>query len=522
MKLAQFKAQIVAYATAQIPFIFMIDFELAAPRVYKLAAAAEQGLYYNFKGSGNCPPGTVPAQILFDSSALKKELFTAKFNAVQTELKRGNVYLLNLTFASKISTNLSLKDIFLHTDAAYKLLYKDQFVTFSPECFIKISDGKISTYPMKGTIDAELENARQILLDNKKEQWEHNTIVDLMRNELAKVGSKVRLEKYRYLQQINTHKGAILQSSSVISARLAENWQQNLGDIILQLLPAGSINGAPKQIANKIIRRSELDARGYYSGVFGIFDGKNLDSAVAIRYIEKKQQQMYFRSGGGITAHSNASAEYKELQQKISLPLQASYPLLETICIQDGRVQNLDWHQRRYQQAYKTYYQQSTTTSILQDIEIPQRYLNGMVKLRISYNKTTRQAQFERYRLQQINSLKIVSDNSIDYSLKYSNRQRLKQLFAQRGNCDDILIIKNNMVGDSSSANIVFFDGKRWLTPNSALLKGTQRARLLAQNLIHEAPISRHDIKNFISFKLINALRDFNAVPAVAIENIVS
>ncbi len=87
------------------------------------------------------------------------------------------------------------------------------------------------------------------------------------------------------------------------------------------MLPAGSISGAPKQKTVEIIQRAEICPRGYYTGIFGIYSSDELISAVNIRYIEKKDKEFFFRSGGGITAFSNVNDEYKELIQKVYVPI---------------------------------------------------------------------------------------------------------------------------------------------------------------------------------------------------------
>ncbi|MCL4156794.1 UNVERIFIED_CONTAM: hypothetical protein GTU68_002836, partial [Idotea baltica] len=176
-------------------------------------------------------------------------------------------------------------EIYHLAQAPYKLLFKDQFVVFSPECFIKILGNNIYTYPMKGTIDATLDEAQDKLMDSKKEMWEHNTIVDLLRNDLSIISQKVSVEKFRYVEKIKTHKGELLQTSTEIKGRLPDKWKENLGDYILRLLPAGSITGAPKNKTVEIINQLEITPRGFYTGVFGIFDGENLDSAISIRFI---------------------------------------------------------------------------------------------------------------------------------------------------------------------------------------------------------------------------------------------
>jgi para-aminobenzoate synthetase component I len=102
---------------------------------------------------------------------------------------------------------------------------------------------------------------------------------------------------------------------------LPVNYREQLGDILCALLPAGSVSGAPKAKTLEIIREAEGEDRGYYTGVFGYFDGTNLDSAVMIRFIEHNQGEYYYRSGGGITTQSQAENEYQEVLDKIYVPV---------------------------------------------------------------------------------------------------------------------------------------------------------------------------------------------------------
>ena len=173
---------------------------------------------------------------------------------------------------------------------------------------------------MKGTIDATIHNARSIILENKKEKAEHNTIVDLIRNDLSIVSKNVKLEEYRYIDLIQTNNKDLLQVSSKITGELDNDYTNKIGSILFSLLPAGSISGAPKKKTVEIINESEIAVRGYYTGVGGYFDGKNLDSFVLIRFIEKEGDSFYFRSGGGITYMSKAEDEYQEVIQKIYVP----------------------------------------------------------------------------------------------------------------------------------------------------------------------------------------------------------
>ncbi len=257
----------------------------------------------------------------FELQAVEKERYKRAFDLVQKHIHYGDSFLLNLTMPSKIKSNYSLKDIFFASKAKYKLWLNDQFVVFSPEIFIKTNDNKISSFPMKGTIDANVVDAKNKLLSNEKELAEHFTIVDLIRNDLSIVSKNVRVEEFRYIDTITTNRGNLLQMSSKITGDLPNNWQSNIGNILMSMLPEGSISGAPKKKTLEIIKEAEAYERGYYTGVFGIFDGKNIDSGVMIRFVEKTDSGLIYKSGGGITSKSNVEEEYDELVQKVYIPI---------------------------------------------------------------------------------------------------------------------------------------------------------------------------------------------------------
>ena len=315
--LTTFAQELSANMQAAEPCLFVIDFEMAQPFICKLSETREHGIYYQVKDQRNfellkgLPANELSAELLDET------LFKERMEEVVRQINAGNSYLLNLTFPTAITSNLSLKELFHVAKAPYKLYFKDQFIVFSPESFVKIVGDEIFTYPMKGTIDARIADAEQQLLGNQKEVWEHNTIVDLMRNDLAMIAHDIEVTKYRYVERIKNAYGDILQTSSEIKGQLAGNWRETFGKDLLKLLPAGSISGAPKEKTVEIIQANEIDRRGYYTGIFGVFDGTHLDSAVMIRYIEERNDQLYFRSGGGITSQSNAADEYRELLAKI-------------------------------------------------------------------------------------------------------------------------------------------------------------------------------------------------------------
>lgn len=196
------------------------------------------------------------------------------------------------------------------------------------------------------------------------------------------------------------------------------------------------------------------------------------------------------------------------------------YPLFESICVLDGVIQNKEWHELRYERSYLSLYGQAPQKPLLEEVLIPEAHQKGTHKLRIAYNESDKQVVLTEYHLKPIQTLKVVVDDTIDYHVKYEDRSRLKDLFSQREHCDDVLIVKNGFVTDSSYSNIVFFDGSRWVTPSTPLLCGTTRERLLSEQVIEQKDIHVNDIDQYLSFKLINAMRDFDRVATEPVSNI--
>ena len=311
-----------------IPFFFMFDFEGKQLKVIQLDELAKIQVLVDTPVFSNWiieKSEVRKKTIQFEKYPIPFEEYKPKFDHVLSEFNFGNTYLINLTQPTPITTNLSLQEIFEFSEAKFKLKFKDQFVCFSPERFVEIREGKIYTHPMKGTIDATLPNAERQLLENQKELAEHYTIVDLLRNDLNLVAKKIRVNNFRYISRIDTINGSLLQASTEICGDLTDDWNSNLGTIFSTLLPAGSVTGAPKKKTVEIIKAAEDYDRGWYTGVFGIFDGDSVDSGVMIRFIEKEGDQLIFKSGGGITAKSDVRAEYDELIQKVYVPIAGNH-----------------------------------------------------------------------------------------------------------------------------------------------------------------------------------------------------
>ena len=316
-----FIEQINNWGKEGVPFLFVIDFEQEKPFACGLEAAARNNILFDVQGFSNAGAEPVETPAALIKKPVSLATYRAKFDEVSRHLHYGDSFLTNLTLKTEIETSKSLRELFFLANAKYKLLFKDQFLVFSPEPFVRIVGGEIHTFPMKGTIDAAAHDARKTILANPKELAEHVTIVDLMRNDLSLVADHVNVTRFRYIDELKTSDKNLLQVSSEIVGRLPEDYRSHLGTILTTLLPAGSVTGAPKARTIQIIREAEQEKRGYYAGVFGYFDGMVLESAVMIRFIERERDKLFYRSGGGITTQSIAADEYQEAIDKIYVPI---------------------------------------------------------------------------------------------------------------------------------------------------------------------------------------------------------
>lgn len=321
--------QINEWGSKHQPFIFFVDYKQQRTYIEKTENVNPNEVLYHFNEVTNendtareTDKSEIARRMQWQIFPEDSDRYKQSFDIVMKNILKGNSFLTNLTCSTPIATNLSLRDIYCISKAKYKLWVKDMFVVFSPEIFVRIKGNEISSYPMKGTIDATLPNAEQLLMDDIKESAEHATIADLIRNDLSMVSEHVRVTKYRYLDRLETNRGPILQTSSEICGTLPEGFNRHLGNLFFQLLPAGSITGAPKMKTTQIIEEAEHYDRRFYSGVMGYFDGYDLDSAVMIRFVEQQEDgNMVYKSGGGITFQSNVADEYNEMKQKIYVPI---------------------------------------------------------------------------------------------------------------------------------------------------------------------------------------------------------
>jgi 4-amino-4-deoxychorismate lyase len=194
--------------------------------------------------------------------------------------------------------------------------------------------------------------------------------------------------------------------------------------------------------------------------------------------------------------------------------------LLETIKVQNQQLRNIYWHNQRLNRTRQLLFGATDERDLEEIIETPTDLTDAIYKCRVTYGLEIEKIEFESYSPKPIKTLKIIHQNRIDYSFKYANRSGLHALYAQKENCDDVLIIKNGLITDTSYCNIAFFDGKNWLTPEKPLLEGTERAFLLSEGILQTVDISVQDLKHFQYFKLFNAMMNWNEQEKQMIKNV--
>ena len=189
---------------------------------------------------------------------------------------------------------------------------------------------------------------------------------------------------------------------------------------------------------------------------------------------------------------------------------------IESIKSIDGEIFNITFHQKRYENVLHSL-DSTNYQNLLTHLKAPQK---GVYRCRVLYTQNELSVSYHAYTKREVKSLKLVYDDKIEYSKKYANREKIEKLFLLKESADDILIIQNSLVKDTSIANIAFFDNNRWITPKQPLLKGTTRARLLEQKRLFEEDIYEKDLKKYTKIALLNAMIDFDIIHTENVRNI--
>ena len=198
------------------------------------------------------------------------------------------------------------------------------------------------------------------------------------------------------------------------------------------------------------------------------------------------------------------------------------YRLVETIRSENGNLNNLEFHNERMMKTLFELFGLKKDIDLSKIIYMPDSAIRGIYKCRVEYDNEIRKTEFIRYNLKSIKSLKVIEDNTINYSFKFTERRSIERLWEKRNECDDILIIKNGFITDTSYANVIFRDMSGvWYTPSTYLLPGTRRESLLRQGKIKEAKIGYHDLENYTELKLINAMLGMEDTEGIHVSNII-
>jgi 4-amino-4-deoxychorismate lyase len=185
--------------------------------------------------------------------------------------------------------------------------------------------------------------------------------------------------------------------------------------------------------------------------------------------------------------------------------------LFETIKIEDGKIFNLDWHNKRFNKSQKELFSISSNIDLKTFISPPK---TGLYRCKIIYDHKIQSIEYFPYKAKKIQSFKIVK-SQLDYKFKYTERSIFQKLLKDY---DEIIIEKNGLLTDTSIANIAFYDGEAWLTPKTPLLEGSTRARLIDEGFLKLRNIKKENIKNYSNFALMNAMIGFCIQKSVPIQ----
>lgn len=194
--------------------------------------------------------------------------------------------------------------------------------------------------------------------------------------------------------------------------------------------------------------------------------------------------------------------------------------LLESIKVYNKRLYNIEYHNVRMNNSRAELFNAKEQIDLSKIISVPENLSNDLYKCRVIYSEEIISVDFQRYKKKKISSLQIVHDDEITYSHKFEDRTKIEKHLSV-AKADEILIIKNGFITDTSFSNVVFFDGIKYFTPSSPLLKGTKIAKLIAEGIIQEEEIRLNDIQKFKFVYLVNALLDLKEENRIPIEKII-
>lgn len=478
------------------------------------------------------------------------EEFTARVRAVQEHIREGNTYQVNLTFAMRAGGVPALDDWYAELRDAQRARYcarldvgRHVIFSLSPELFFERRGDLVVTRPMKGTARRgrwlqEDDACARALVASDKERAENVMVVDLLRNDISRVArvGTVRVPELFHLERYPT----LWQMTSTVEAHIVP--ATTLRDLFRALFPSGSVTGAPKIRTMQIIAALEHQPRGLYTGAIGfVRPGGDCTFAVAIRtiVIDRETGVATLGVGAGITADSVPHLEYQECLLKAAfanssasssspLPLPPSqFSLLETIRLEDGRIDRLDRHLARMADS-ATYFDYAWDgPQVRRALETARaQHASGGWRLRLVVDPhgvptvtctALEAADPRRWRVALAESP--IDDRSPFLFNKTTNRALYEAARAARPDVDEVVLWnQRGEVTESTMANVVAeLDGVRVTPPvASGLLAGAYRAELLEAGAVREGVITKDDLGRASRLWLINSLRGWIPAELVA------
>lgn len=193
---------------------------------------------------------------------------------------------------------------------------------------------------------------------------------------------------------------------------------------------------------------------------------------------------------------------------------------IESIRLEEGKFGDLSYHQARMNRALTEFFPESKKIDLQDFLSSCPMPSIGLHKVRLIYDCEIQSIQIAHYSIREIKKLRLAQHNSISYAHKFEDRSELEKLYVGRGDCDDVIVVKNDKITDTSFANLIFKKNGKWFTPSTYLLNGTMRQQLLSQKFVLEEEISIGDISKYEKVKLINSMLLFNA-PEIDVSQIV-
>ncbi len=195
------------------------------------------------------------------------------------------------------------------------------------------------------------------------------------------------------------------------------------------------------------------------------------------------------------------------------------YQLIESIRIENKKPHLLEYHNRRFNEACRKLFSMDANFDLNHCIKLPADISNERYKYRILFDGKNFITEIKKYTQKSIQSLNMIIRDDIEYSYKTTDRDKLDEAFGMRKHCDDIIIIKNGLVTDAYFSNILLFNGSKWITPATPLLKGTQRAFLLDNQQVVEKDVAMEEIYEYTHIKLVNAMIPFEKADVINVQN---